>query len=96
MEPKINHAMDASAYNSIGSVGVGHPVLGHPVVNPNFPYPQRDIVPETWMPNTYGFRVQKVENGWTISINGKQWICQTAQELGDRMVAILVEERLDK
>jgi hypothetical protein len=86
-----NPAVDAAAYNSIGAMGVGYPLNQAPVINNNYPMP-----PETWMPNTYGFKVVKVENGWTIAINGKQWICATPQELGDRMVAILVEERLEK
>ena len=87
-----NPAVDTSAYTSVGSMGVGHPALGQPVMNTNFPYPQ----PETWQPNRYDFKVVKVENGWTIGIGHKTWVCSTPQELGERMVAILVEERLDK
>ena len=81
-------AVDAAAYSTgANSIGLGYPL---PVANmgytPGAPYE----------PNTYGFRVTKVENGWTISIDGKQWICQTPQDIADRMVAILVQERLSK
>lgn len=80
--------LDTAAYSAeANSIGLGYPL---PVANmgytPGAPYE----------PNTYGFRVTKVENGWTISIDGKQWICQTPQDIADRMVAILVQERLSK
>lgn len=87
-----NNAVDTSAYTGVGSIGIGHPILGQPpVTNTNYP-----LGPQHWQPNNYMFQVTKVENGWTIGIGNKQWICTTPQELGDRMVTILVEERLDK
>lgn len=88
-----NHTLDTAAYNtnSIQGFGAYPNASPAPVFNGNYPLP-----PETWQPNIYGFKVCKVENGWTIAIDGKQWICATPQELGERMVAILVQERLDK
>lgn len=84
-----NIAVDSAIYNSVGAMGVGYPPQP-PVINTGY------MPGAEWEPNTYGFKVVKVENGWTMAIGGKQWICQTPQELADRMVAILVEERLNK
>lgn len=90
-----NPVLDTAAYTTVGMNSI-QGIGAYPA------YPQPPVVNTMYDPghqyerNTYGFKVCKVENGWTIAINGKQWICATPQELGDRMVTILVEERLDK
>lgn len=84
-------AVDAAAYSTgTSSIGIGYPITQPSVVNTGY------MPGAAWEPNTYGFKVVKVENGWTISIDNKQWICQTPQDIADRMVAILVQERLSK
>lgn len=84
-----NHTLDSAAYSTgANSIGLGYPQS--PVIDTNY------IPGQTFDIDTYNFNVRKVENGWTITIGARQWICQTPQELADRMVTILVQERLEK
>lgn len=46
--------------------------------------------------NSYGFNFEEVENGWIIQFRGKKWLVEDLEELGQRVVAILVEYKLEK
>ncbi len=46
--------------------------------------------------NTYQFTVKQCENGWTIHHMGREYICPELKDVADRMITILVEERMNR
>lgn len=44
----------------------------------------------------YNFNFEEIENGWVIIFKGKKWMVTDLEELGQRVVAIMVEHKLEK
>lgn len=83
----MNHQTDNTAYST------AHTNVGSIVPNPA--WFNTASVAEA-IHNMHHFHVKQCENGWTISYGGKEYVCNDVKEVGDRMVAILVQERLTK
>ena len=46
--------------------------------------------------NQYNFYFEEIENGWLITLGGKKWQVKDLDELKDRVVAIIVETKLER
>lgn len=46
--------------------------------------------------NMYQFHFEEIENGWVIIYGGKKWMVADLEELSQRVVAIMVELKLEK
>lgn len=44
----------------------------------------------------YNFNFEEIENGWVIIFRGKKWMVNDLEELSQRVVAIMVEHKLEK
>lgn len=44
----------------------------------------------------HNFNFEELENGWLIIFKGKKWMVNDLEELSQRVVAIMVEQRLEK
>lgn len=44
----------------------------------------------------YNFNFEEIENGWVIIFGGKKWMVADLEELSQRVVAIMVEHKLEK
>lgn len=44
----------------------------------------------------YNFSFEELENGWLIIHAGRKWMVNDLEELGQRVVAIMVEQKLEK
>lgn len=44
----------------------------------------------------YNFNFEEIENGWVIHFRGKKWMVTDLEELSQRVVAIMVENKLEK
>lgn len=44
----------------------------------------------------YSFHFEEIENGWVIIFGGKKWMVNDLEELSQRVVAIMVEHKLEK
>lgn len=44
----------------------------------------------------YNFNFEEIENGWVIIFKGKKWMVTDLEELSQRVVAIMVENKLEK
>ena len=44
----------------------------------------------------YNFNFEEIENGWVIIFKGKKWMVNDLEELSQRVVAIMVENKLEK
>ena len=82
-----------SQYDNTASITLGATHTG--IIQPNTSYFGQPSLAEA-IHNMHNFTVKQCENGWTISYSGKEFICSDVKEVGDRMVAILVQERLSK
>ena len=52
---------------------------------------------ESSRPNPmYNFNFEEIENGWVIIFRGKKWMVTDLEELSQRVVAIMVENKLEK
>jgi len=44
----------------------------------------------------YNFNFEEIENGWVVIFRGKKWMVADLEELSQRVVAIMVEHKLEK
>lgn len=45
---------------------------------------------------SYNFAFEEIENGWIINFRGKKWMVNDLEELSQRVVAVMVENKLEK
>lgn len=45
---------------------------------------------------SYNFAFEEIENGWIINFRVKKWMVNDLEELSQRVVAVMVENKLDK
>lgn len=89
-------ATQGSILGSLGNaVGIGssHSHISTQDAYMNAVSPQ--VMPQ-YSNNSHGFNFEEVENGWIIQFRGKKWLVEDLEELGQRVVAILVEYKLEK
>ena len=51
--------------------------------------------PSTQAP-MYNFNFEEIENGWIVRFGAKKWMVADLEELSQRVVAIMVEHKLEK
>ena len=87
----IQGSILGSLGNAVGIASHSHASAQDAYMNAASP----QIMPQ-YINNSYGFNFEEVENGWIIQFRGKKWLVDDLEALSQRVVAILVEYKLEK